>query len=100
MAVNAQWPRPGRRSNALMARNAAKRHEPNRRRCGRCLECWPATVIPKVWSSLRTGTGAGIVAGLPVSAGLAGTMLSLAAAVGLLGKAARNYSKRGMHATV
>ena len=51
-------------------------------------------------ANVEASTGAGIIAGLPVSAGLAGTMLSLAAAVGLLGKAARNYSKRGMHATV
>jgi len=49
---------------------------------------------------VEASTGAGIIAGLPVSAGLAGTMLSLAAAVGLLSKGARNYSKRDMRTTV
>lgn len=42
---------------------------------------------------LEASTGAGIIAGLPVSAGVTGTILSLTAAVGLLRKAARNFTR-------
>jgi hypothetical protein len=42
---------------------------------------------------LAASTGAGIIAGLPVTAGLVGTMLSATAAAGLLGKAARNFTR-------
>lgn len=38
-------------------------------------------------------SGAGVIAGLPVLAGLAGATLSLTAAVGLLGKAARDFCR-------
>jgi len=42
-------------------------------------------------------TGAGIIAALPVSAGLVGAMLSVTAAVGLLSKAARNFTRSVPH---
>ena len=41
----------------------------------------------------EASTGAGIIAGLPASAGFVGTMLSLTAAAGLLSKAARNFTR-------
>ncbi len=41
----------------------------------------------------EASTGAGIIAGLPVSAGLVGTVLSLTAAVGLLTRAARRFTR-------
>jgi hypothetical protein len=42
---------------------------------------------------VEASAGAGIIAGLPVSAGLVGTILSLAAALGLLSKASRNFTR-------
>jgi hypothetical protein len=43
---------------------------------------------------VEASTGAGIIAGLPASAGLVGTMLSLAAVVGLLCGPARSFGGR------
>jgi peptidoglycan/LPS O-acetylase OafA/YrhL len=42
---------------------------------------------------VEASTGAGIIAGLPVTAGLIGTMLSLTAVVALLSKAARSFTR-------
>jgi hypothetical protein len=41
----------------------------------------------------EASTGAGIIAALPVAAGLVGTLLSLTAAVALLSKAARGFTR-------
>jgi hypothetical protein len=41
----------------------------------------------------EASTGAGLIAALPVAAGLVGTMLSLTAAVALLSKAARSFTR-------
>jgi len=43
---------------------------------------------------LEASTGAGIIAGLPVTAGLVGTMLSLAASVALVSRSARSFTGR------
>jgi hypothetical protein len=42
---------------------------------------------------VEASTGAGIIAGLPVSAGLVGAILSVTAAVGLVSKAARIFTR-------
>lgn len=78
-------------ASAYLAANL-KSGRTNIRRAAIALEAFMAC-FGLLIADAAASTGAGIIAGLPVSAGLVGTMLSVSAAAGLLGKAARNFTR-------